>query len=201
MKRICSSLVSPFHAPCFVQEVTPAGVYVRSISVEGDVYGVASSCDLIAVCVQGAAKHIYLIDVISGDPIRSFGELGSDEGQLFGCSGIRFHLDGDHILVVERNNSRLSLFTVNGEFLRCMGVGILRNPFDVDFASNGDIVVADWGNHRISVLSPDGSTLLRTCYTVREEAPGKLPYPTALAMHCEQLYVMDEYSGRVLVLM
>lgn len=165
--------------------------------IDGYVYSIATSAAIIAVSAHGP-KGVWMFDVTSGDLIRSFGELGPAEGQLTGNDGLRFTPDGGHILIAEERNHRLSLFTVTGDFVRCIGVGMLRYPVDVEFTPAGDILVADSHNHRVCALSPDGSTLLRS-FGSEGDAPGKFRFPTALTIHGDKLFVLDWGSARVQV--
>lgn len=177
-----------------------AGEHVRMIGVgvfDDGVFGVAAKASMIAVCTENG--KVWVFDLCSGALIRSLGQKGGAEGQLEGCWGLRFTPDGDHMLIAEGHpNSRLSLFTLEVDLVRCIGVKTLGKPYDVDVASNGDILVADAANRRICVLSPKDYTLLRS-FGSEGDAPGKFTYPTALAVHEERVFVLDWGSARVQV--
>lgn len=187
--------------------MTTAGVGVRTIGASvilGTICGLAANTDMIVVGVwdrssPAGGKQVLMFDFVSGDLLRSFGVKGTAEGQLHGIVGIRFTPDDRHIILAETDGNRLSLFTLTGDFVRCIGVGTLSAPWDVDFATNGDILVADSSNHRICVFSPDGSTLLRAFGSEGSSEPGTFKHPIALAMHAGQLYVLDWKSARVQV--
>lgn len=188
-----------FTSACSLQEMTSAGAHVRVIG-EGLTYdsecGITASADIIAVTTDGS-KRVCLFDMTSGDVIRTFGDAVSAEGRLSRFAGIRFTPDGRHILIAEYVYKRLCLFTLDGAFVCYIGEGTLSSsPMDVDFAANGDILVA--GGHRICVLSPDGSSLLRT-FGSFGDSPGLFKGTYALAMHGGQLYVLDSNSARVQV--
>ena len=101
------------------------------------------------------------------------------------------------MLVAECGNHRLSLLTVDGEFLKHIGAGILDNgPKDVSFGASGEIIVADYGNHRICVFSPDSDTLIKT-WGSEGPAAGQFQYPHALAVSGSHLYVMDKTRVQV----
>lgn len=160
------------------------------------IYGIAANDSVIAV----SSRHkVFMFEMGSGRRVRSFGDRGIAQGQLFGGMGLRLTPDGTHILVAEAETNRLSLFTLTGDFVRCMGVGSLSRPDDLEFASNGDILVAEEEEHRICVLSADGSRLLRT-FGSEGTYHGQFKSPSALAMHGNQLYVLDWGSARVQVL-
>lgn len=179
-----------------VQEMTVVGSPVRTIgkgAFDDSVLCIAASQKCIAT---GLANKVVLLDIVSGVQIRSFGAYGSAQGQLNCCSSVRFTPEGDHLLVAENGNKRLSLFSVTGDFVRAIGVGVINGPVDLDFAPNHDILVADFSNV-VSVLSHDGSTLART-FGNESGALKQLLRPCAVAVHNGLLYVLD-LSARVQV--
>jgi hypothetical protein len=88
----------------------------------------------------------------------------------------------------------------DGGFVKHIGAGVVADGNkDLQFAPNGELLVADCGNHRVCVFSADGDTLLRTWGT-RGSADGEFEYPTALALMRlidSKLFVLDCGSGRV----
>lgn len=143
------------------------GSHLRTVgegTIDANVCCIAVRTDasVIAVGTASSLKQVLVFDFPSGALMQTFGGSGPAEGQLAGSVGMRFTPEGDHLLIAESLNNRLSLFTVTGEFVRCIGAGELKSPMDVEFANNADILVADKGNRRICVFSPDGSTLLRS---------------------------------------
>lgn len=117
---------------------------------------------------------------------------------IAGIRGVRFTPDGAHLLFAERNAKRVSLFTSAGAFVRCIGVGKLSQPCEVELTPSGDILVADCGRHRVFVYSPDGATVLRA-FGGEGVSDGKFKLPVAMAMHGDALYVLDCDSPRVQV--
>ncbi len=68
----------------------------------------------------------------------------------------------------------------------------------MQFVPNGELLVADYGNHRVCVFSADGDTLLRawgTCGYV----DGQFEYPIAIALVNSKLFVLDRNCSRVQV--
>ena len=192
-----------------VQEVTLTGEHVRFIGVgviaDPD-FGIASNAELIIVGKANCNSNnrIMMFDAVTGAFVRAFGDYGYTPGQLMEyCGGIRFTPDSRHIIVAEGDDdgdrSRLSVFTLAGEFVRCIGEGELRDARDVEFADNGDVIVCDHWDHRICVYSADGNTLLR-CWGgegVADEADEEFESCNALAMCGGQLYVLDGDNKRV----
>lgn len=193
--------MSSYVAVVCSQELTPAGVHVRTIGegvIPSFVSSVAASGDVIAVGCDSDTALVFLLHASSGDFIRSFGAKGRSEGELWDVTSIRFTPDGGHLLIAEFDNNRLSLLRINGEFARCIGVGTLMYPQDAAFARNGDILVVDRGHSRVCVYSSDGSTTLH-CFGAWGSGEGQFRFPTSLAVHSDTLYVLEGDSARVQV--
>ena len=188
-----------------IQEVTLDGKHVRFVGagiINDSVWSIATNNEIIVVGKLRATSNGRLIvfDANTGVYIRAFADFGSAPGQVRHCQGIRFMPDGHHIIVAEgeKPNYRLSVFTLAGEFVRCIGEGVLQQARDVEFSDAGEFIVADAiPVHRIVVFAPDG-TLLREWGSHGDE-DGLFATPDALAYHAGQLYVMDCDSQRVQV--
>jgi DNA-binding beta-propeller fold protein YncE len=151
---------------------------------------------MIAVGTRDGPLDIH--SLATGELICHFGSRGDGPGQIGYCAtGIRFTPDGTCLLVAEYINSRLSLFTVDSVFIKHIGSGVLYDGLkDVSFGAGGEIIVADSGNHRICVLSPDGDTLIKT-WGSEGTAAGQFEFPHALAVSGSYLYVMDNTRVQV----
>ena len=199
-----------------VQEVTPTGEHVRFIGAGGlfkrgivdPIWGIAASETLIAVAKADCTskQRIMLFDAVTGLFVSAFGDYGNAPGQVMKfCRGVRFTPDGQNLVVAEADGSgacRVSMFTIAGELVQCIGQGELKRPTDVEFAGNGDLLVCDaplGGRHRVCVYSGNGGLLLRQWGGVESDAEGKFRNPAAMAMRGSQLYVLDCDSARVQV--
>lgn len=81
---------------------------------------------------------------------------------------------------------------MTGEQLpRCGPVGELIEPYDVDFALNGEVLVIDPGSSNIVVFSPDGTRALRSIAGARSKWSSKFKCPGALAVHGKQVFLLD----------
>jgi hypothetical protein len=58
-----------------------------------------------------------------------------------------------HVAVADCSNDRVSVFSVEGEFVRHVGVGELSLPSGVACSAFDEIVVADTNNLRVVVFS------------------------------------------------
>ena len=196
----CNLLVGDFvnHR---VQELTGLGetepAHVRDLKVR-NANTVAVHGDTVAIGTRDAT--IVLLSYAAGATIRTFGLQGTGRGNIgTKAEGLRFTLDGAYILVAaEYSNKRLSKFRVSdGVFVDfyCEGQVSDWNK-DVVIAPSGEVIVADYGAHRVCVFSADGRTLLRTWGT-EGTADGQFDYPTALALIGSKLFVLDRKRVQV----
>ena len=187
-----------------VQELSVRGAHIRSIPVQG-VRAVCS--DGIVVVVENCRgtsgqNAVEVYDYKTSALLRGFAPFGTagEEG-ITGTypGGIRITPDGKHVLFCEYSTPRLSLFTLEGKFIKHIGAGVVGTSHkDVEFTSSGEIIVADSSNHRVCVFSADGSTLLRSWGT-NGTGDGQFSGPVALAVRGPRLYVLDLSSPRVQV--
>ena len=195
-----------------VQQVTLTGDHVRFIGVgviDDSVWGIAANAELIVTGKYDGTsnKRIMMFDAVTGALVRAFGDYGDAPGRLMKyCNGIRFTPDNRHIIVAECEDfkfmsakGRLSVFTLAGEFVRCIGDGKLKVAGDAEVADNGDVIVCDFFSNRILVFSADDNTLVRQWEGGDNNSNGPLVRPTALAMCGGQLYVVNQFAKHVQV--
>jgi hypothetical protein len=64
-----------------------------------------------------------------------------------------------HVAVADLDNHRVSVFSVDGEFIRHVGVGVLSHPMGVAVSAFDELVVADSSNGCLRVFSSTGDLL------------------------------------------
>ncbi len=178
-----------------VQQFTVAGEYLRSFDVQNPV-SIAVHGDMVAVGTRDGPMQIH--SLATGELIRRFGSRGDGPGQIGGwATGIRFTPDGTCLLVVEYDKRRMSLFTVDGVFMKYIGADVLADGWkDVAFGAGGEVIVADWA--RICVFSLDGDTLIKTWGSHGTASTGsQFDSSLVLAVSGSYLYVMDETRVQV----
>jgi len=188
-----------------VQEVTFSGVHIRYIGegvFRGDIYGIACNDELIVVTkfIGAMPNRVLVFNYSTGELLRQFAAYGSGDGQIGQHpTGVRFTPDNQHIIVVDiLYNKRLSMFTVDGVFVKHIGVGVLGSgDCDVDFTADGRIIVAEYCNHRVCVFAADG--VMTLSWGTEGTSDGQFEYPTALAVSGDKLFVLDDFSARVQV--
>jgi len=107
-----------------------------------------------------------LIDLVYQDiaPLTILGE----DAFLNNPRGIDVDSNGN-VYVADTSNNRIVVFNAEGTLLQVIGApavddnpeapGTFEQPWGVEIASNGNIVVVDTWNHRIQVLSPSGEPI------------------------------------------
>jgi DNA-binding beta-propeller fold protein YncE len=111
----------------------------------------------------------------------------------------------DKLYVADFFADQIKVFSLGGQHLHSIGKsgsgkGELDTPGGVVVAANGDLYVAEFGNHRVQKLRPDGSFMHQWGRTGEVGAfGGKLRYPTDVALSQDgKLFIADGYNDRVL---
>jgi DNA-binding beta-propeller fold protein YncE len=90
-----------------------------------------------------------------------WGSEGTGPGEVIHLHAVAIDLD-DHVYVSDaRDNSRISKFTIDGEYITMWGSkGSEPRQFEehhgIDFDSTGNVYVTDTANQRIQMFTPDG---------------------------------------------
>ena len=192
-----------------VQELTLTGDHVRFVGVgllTDAVYGIAANDDVIVVGKHSCTtnQRIIVFHSASGEIMRSFGDYGDEPGQvMWKCNGLRITPDGEHILVAHRNESdfgMVSMFTLAGEFVKCICMGAKQRISDVQLvpSSPDTVLVSDGLTNAVYVYSwESGERLLQFCKR-GTFGNGTLLSATALAVTSDGLvYVLDGETRRV----
>jgi tripartite motif-containing protein 71 len=143
-----------------VQVLTPRLDFHGFVGV-GELSGPAGVCadDDVIMVSEFYAHRISVFARCDGALLRRFGSQGSGDGQLKYPYGLCFMSGHRHFAVADRYNHRVSVFSVEGEFVRHVGVGKLDWPSGVACSAFGEIVVADTGHDRVVVFSASGEML------------------------------------------
>jgi hypothetical protein len=121
-------------------------------------FGVCADKDVVAVS-EYTATRVSVFSRRDGALLRRFGSRGFSDGKLIWPENLCFMGTHCHIAVADTGNRRISVFSVDGEFVRHVGVGKLRDPQCVASSAFDELAVACNGN--IFVFSAGGE-LLRT---------------------------------------
>ncbi len=147
------------------------------------------------------ANQVVTLDQQQGDVTASWGESGSEPGQLDGAAGITYLAD-DTFWIVSSRSSLVQHFARDGRFIegfgeRGSGDGQLSYPWGVAVDPiDGSIVVADWRNDRVQRFTAQGE-LLQVINELGRDA-GHLNRPSDVAIDAHgDLYVCDRGNDRL----
>jgi DNA-binding beta-propeller fold protein YncE len=111
------------------------------------------------VVVSEETHRICVFNRRDGALLRRFGSKGRGDGQLYCPQGLCFMSGHRHVAVADFLNSRVSVFSVDGDFIRHVGVGELDSPAGVACSAFDELVVADTSSFRVAVFSASGELL------------------------------------------
>jgi tripartite motif-containing protein 2/3/tripartite motif-containing protein 56 len=121
---------------------------------------VCASADVVVVVSDMAAHNVSVFDRGDGALLRCFAPDGSGDGQLATSNAVCLMSGDRHVAVADFGNDRVSVFSVDGEFIRHVGVGVLCGPSGVAASAFDELVVADTGNWRLRLFSSTGDLLV-----------------------------------------
>lgn len=160
--------------------------------------GIAVDCNGVSVAVvvssvdEDAGNCVVLFDYATGVQTS----LVCNYGVIRDAHGIRFHPDGARLFVADSTpRDRMCVFALASCSLVAQ-VDSINDPWAVDFATNGDVLIASRGDKCVIVMSPDLSTELR-----RVKASGGFSCLNDIAVGPVSglLYALDNTNGRVVV--
>jgi len=124
-----------------------------------------------------------------GNHILSWGESGADDAQFSLPHNLAL-LDNDKVVVCDRENHRVQMFTTDGEFIRSWHA---HKAVAVTIGSNNEILVAEQGpppvqfgvpnlGHRVSIFSETGVLINRIGRDLPGESPDQFLWPHSIAV-------------------
>ena len=134
---------------------------------------------------------VYVFDK-NGNCLRKSRGEGSNSGQFQYPDGISL-LNDNEVLIADLGNSTIQRLNIHtGTVVKCFGKiseekGELRNPIDVTVDDEGRVVVTEWGNNRIQVMSDEGQSI----FTFGDKGPEKLCRPTCCIPYKNMFLVSD----------
>jgi DNA-binding beta-propeller fold protein YncE len=166
----CQVWIAPddfvFVADCVnnrVQVLTPSldfHAFVGVGQLDGPA-GVCANADVVVVSENNASR-VSVFSRGDGTFLRQFGREGRGDGDSqLNCPSALCFMSGDrHVAIADTSNSRVSVFSVDGDFIRHVGVGVLGRPKGVFCSAFDELVVADKGNDRVVVFTASGEVAM-----------------------------------------
>ena len=153
--------------------------------------GIAVNTEGQIVVADTFGHYVYVFDK-NGNRLRKTGGEGSNTGQFWYPNRISF-LNENEVLIADCGNSRIQRFNFQtGTVVKSFGKfgeekGELNNPVDVTVDDKERIVVTEWGNNRIQVMSKEGESI----FTFGDNGPEKLQYPNCCILNKNIFLVSD----------
>ena len=154
-------------------------------------YGIAVNTDGQIVVTDNLGHCVDVFDK-DGNYLRKTRGGGSNTEQFQYPNGISF-LNDKEVLIADCGNNRIPRLNIQTGIVRKSlgkkGVekGEFSNPIDVTVDDEERIVVTEWGNDRIQVMSKEGESIL----TFGDKGPEQLCGPTCCILHKNMFLVSD----------
>ena len=148
------------------------------------------------IAIADYEKNCILICDKEGKVVRQVGCKGGNLGQLSGPDGVTFISD-DEILVADKDNQRIQQFNVHsGNFVNVFGrfgtgYGEFKYPVSVRMNGREHVIVVDFGNNRVQVLTKDGVHVMK----FGDIGPVKLNGPVDCIYYENRFVVTDSENG------
>jgi ABC-type multidrug transport system ATPase subunit len=152
------------------------------------------------VCEYGSNDRVQKFDK-DGNFLLQFGGFGTGPGEFQRPSGIAWR--ENKVYVVDAFNSRIQVFSDDGEFLEILADGnqsaALDYPYDITASAEGELFVVEYAAGRVSKLSNSGKLLGR--YGSSGSGEGQFATPWGIAIDRQsRIYVADTGNRRLVEL-
>ena len=129
-------------------------------------------------------------------PVKAFGTVGKGKEEFANPRSVV--IDHQRIFIADYNNSRIQVWSMEGDYLSEFGRGILNGPWQIVLCDNC-IYISDCNGHFLSKWCLNTFTCTKKSNTGRGNAPGQLTLPTGLDIDGEELFVVELRNKRISV--
>ena len=185
---------SPFTVQVKERELTVVGELEMKL-FEGEqlktLYGIAVNTKGMIAITDFGGHCVYILDK-EGKCLRKFDSKGNNAGQFLNPCGVTYFND-DEILIADAGNCRIQQVDVQtGTVVKSFGkYGGAKGQFsftiDVCLDDERHIVVTEYRNNRIQVMSREGESIS----LFGDSGPEKLNYPTSCIPYKNMFFVSD----------
>ena len=159
--------------------------------------GIAVDCDGDVYYSDPAGDRIYRIEGCFGTTAAApcFGGPGQEETQLQTPRGLLLHKHRRALYVADSGNHRIQIFDPDtGQLLESWDGGSLATPWSLAADAEGNVYVADYGNHSVVKFTISGDP--DPVFWQNMKASGLITAPLAVAVSTS-VFVLDSANNRV----
>ena len=141
--------------------------------------------------------QVHVLDKNTGHNILTFGESGSEPGQLFHPTNLAVDADGA-VYVADTSNFRIQQFAADGQLIRVIGTqgsrpGTFSRPKGIALDRDEHIYIVDAAFQNIQVLGPDGGALM--AFGEPGDEPWSISLPTVVKIDYENVPYFEKYAA------
>ena len=131
-------------------------------------------------------------------PVKAFGTVGKGKEKFANPKSLV--IDHQRIFIADYNisNSRIQVWSMEGDYLCEFGRGILNGPWGIVLCDHS-IYISDHTGHFLSKWCLNTFTFIKKSNTGKGPAPGQLAIPTGLDIDGEELFVVELRNKRISV--
>jgi DNA-binding beta-propeller fold protein YncE len=172
--------------------------FVRAIGEPGQFRPVDVAISGDRLYVTDIMHHqVQVLDKQTDEILLSFGEAGSEPGQLFHPTNLAIAGDGS-IYVADTSNYRVQQFDADGQLIRAIGAigtrhGNFARPKGVALDQEDNIYVVDAAFQNIQILGPDGGPLM--AFGGGGVERWNINMPTVVKIDYENVPLFEKYAA------
>ena len=131
-------------------------------------------------------------------PVKVFGKFERGKGEFSGARGVVIDNENQRIFIADLSNSRIQVWSMEGEYLSEFGRDILNKPWEIVLCDRS-IYISDYAGHFLSKWCLNTFTFVKKSNTAKGPAPAQLNGPSGLDIDGEELFVVESGNKRISV--
>ena len=131
-------------------------------------------------------------------PQKVFGTFGKEARRFSGARGVVIDNESQRIFIVDKGNSRIQVWSMEGRYLSEFGRGIFKEPWEIAL-SDDSIYISDYEGQFLSKWCLSTLTLATKSETSKGSEPGQLIGPSGLDIDEEEIFVVESFNKRISV--
>ena len=187
-----------FIADCYnsrVQIVSFEGQFMTRFGQDTLKYPFGISVSTEHVFITDIGLHALLqYDKKSYELVMRTGTQGSEDGQFTSPRRLCIDYNGD-VLVADRGNNTVSIFSKDLLFISNIGIGQLKYPEDVKLTPDSVVMVLDRSPKCVHFYSKNGH-LLNSCISQRQGPDSLVYHPSFFCLDLAENIVISDYGSK-----